>query len=87
MQRKERYQIINNTNPELHSIKTHNFIFRLHDLKVFATATEDMDALTFRTPKLLRRFTSSQGKEKQPIIEVDFAAMLAGIRNIFMNSS
>jgi flap endonuclease-1 len=46
--------------------------------KVFATATEDMDALTFRTPKLLRRFTSSQGKEKQPIIEVDFALMLEG---------
>ena len=46
--------------------------------QVFATATEDMDALTFRTPKLLRRFTSSQGKEKQPIIEVDFALMLAG---------
>ena len=41
-----------------------------------------MDALTFRTPKLLRRFTSSQGKEKQPIIEVDFAAMLTGTRNI-----
>jgi hypothetical protein len=37
-----------------------------------------MDALTFRTPKLLRRFTSSQGKEKQPIIEVDFAVMLTG---------
>ena len=48
--------------------------------QVFATATEDMDALTFRTPKLLRRFTSSQGKEKQPIIEVDFALMLTGKR-------
>lgn len=45
---------------------------------MYATATEDMDALTFRTPKLLRRFTSSQGKEKQPIIEVDFAVMLTG---------
>ena len=87
LQRKERYRIIHNTKPKFHSIKTLNFIFRLYDLKVFATATEDMDALTFRTPKLLRRFTSSQGKEKQPIIEVDFAAMLAGIRNIFMNSS
>ena len=49
--------------------------------QVFATATEDMDALTFRTPKLLRRFTSSQGKEKQPIIEVDFALMLTGKRS------
>ena len=40
--------------------------------KVFATGTEDMDALTFRTPKLLRKLTYSQsGKEKQPIIEID----------------
>mmetsp|Transcript_34476 Transcript_34476/g.32847 ORF Transcript_34476/g.32847 Transcript_34476/m.32847 type:complete len:592 (-) Transcript_34476:37-1812(-) len=46
--------------------------------KVYATATEDMDALTFRTPKLLRKFTSSQGKDKQPIIEVDFSLMLEG---------
>ena len=31
-----------------------------------------MDALTFRTPKLLRKLTYSQsGKEKQPIIEID----------------
>jgi hypothetical protein len=28
--------------------------------KVYATATEDMDALTFRTPKLLRKLTFSQ---------------------------
>lgn len=46
---------------------------------MYATATEDMDALTFRTPKLLRKFTSSQGKEKQPIIEVDFNLMLEGL--------
>ena len=38
--------------------------------QVYATATEDMDALTFSTPKLLRKFTSSQGKDKQPIVEV-----------------
>lgn len=39
--------------------------------KVYATATEDMDALTFRTPKLLRRLTFSQSsKDKQPILEV-----------------
>jgi len=47
--------------------------------KVYATATEDMDALTFRTPKLLRNFTSSQGKDKRPIIEVDYALMLEGL--------
>ena len=48
-------------------------------LQVYATATEDMDALTFRTPKLLRKFTSSQGKDKQPIIEVDYEKMLEGL--------
>ena len=47
--------------------------------QVYATATEDMDALTFRTPKLLRKFTSSQGKDKQPIIEVDYEKMLEGL--------
>jgi flap endonuclease-1 len=49
--------------------------------KVYATATEDMDALTFRTPKLVRKMTFSQmkGKDKQPILEVDFAVMLAGL--------
>ena len=40
---------------------------------VWATATEDMDALTFRTPKLVRKLTFSQSsKDKsQPIIEID----------------
>jgi flap endonuclease-1 len=47
--------------------------------KVYATATEDMDALTFRTPKLLRRFTFSQGKEKQAILEIDCEVMLVGL--------
>jgi flap endonuclease-1 len=28
--------------------------------RVYATATEDMDALTFKTPKLLRKLTFSQ---------------------------
>ena len=59
-------------------ILSSNNFGRYNKLQVYATATEDMDALTFRTPKLLRRFTSSQGKEKQPIIEVDFAVMLEG---------
>jgi flap endonuclease-1 len=49
--------------------------------KVYATATEDMDALTFRTPKLVRKLTFSQmkGKEKQMIMEIDFDTMLAGL--------
>lgn len=48
--------------------------------KVFATATEDMDALTFRTPKLLRKLTFSQDKDKkQPILEIDFEAVLSGM--------
>ena len=49
--------------------------------KVFATATEDMDALTFRTPKLIRKLTFSQvkGKQKQAIIEIDFQAVLSGL--------
>lgn len=49
--------------------------------KVFATATEDMDALTFRTPKLLRKLTFSQqsGKDKQPILEIDFEAVIRGL--------
>jgi flap endonuclease-1 len=45
---------------------------------VYATATEDMDALTFRTPKLLRKMTFSSG-QKQPIIEIDIAAVLSGL--------
>eukprot|EP00981_Chlorochromonas_danica_P000556 scaffold125_cov156-Ochromonas_danica.AAC.5 len=48
--------------------------------KVYATATEDMDALTFQSPKLLRKLTFSQSsKEKQPILEIDFSVVLAGL--------
>ena len=51
--------------------------------KVYATATEDMDALTFRTPKLVRRLTFSQGggsKDKQqPILELDLETVLQGL--------
>lgn len=48
--------------------------------KVYATATEDMDALTFRTPKLVRRLTLSQStKDKNPILEIDFEVMLRGL--------
>jgi flap endonuclease-1 len=50
--------------------------------KVYATATEDMDALTFRTPKLLRKMTfAASGKnQKHTVVEIDFAAMLAGMQ-------
>jgi flap endonuclease-1 len=49
--------------------------------KVYATATEDMDALTFKTPKLVRKMTFSQakGKDKQPILEIDHALVLRGL--------
>ncbi|EGR32852.1 hypothetical protein IMG5_068750 [Ichthyophthirius multifiliis] len=40
--------------------------------KVFATVTEDMDALTFGTPTLLRGLNS----KKEPIIEIDYNLML-----------
>lgn len=41
---------------------------------VYGTATEDMDALTFQTPKLLRRMTFSGSN--QPILEVDYQKLL-----------
>ncbi len=48
---------------------------------VWATATEDMDALTFRTPKLVRKLTYSQSsKDKtQPIVEIDCEKVLSGM--------
>ena len=50
--------------------------------KVFATATEDMDALTFRTPKLLRKMTfAATGKaQKQTVVEIDLEKVLQGLR-------
>lgn len=47
--------------------------------KVYATATEDMDALTFKTPKLLRKLTFSQGGKVQPIVEIDFELAISGL--------
>lgn len=41
---------------------------------MYGTATEDMDALTFQTPKLLRRMTFSGSA--QPILEVDYMKLL-----------
>ena len=46
--------------------------------KVYATATEDMDALTFNTPILLRKLTFSTG-QKQPIIEININLVLKGL--------
>jgi flap endonuclease-1 len=49
---------------------------------VWATGTEDMDALTFRTPILIRKLTYSQSsKDKtQPIIEIDVEKVLIGMK-------
>ena len=51
--------------------------------KVYATATEDMDALTFKTPKLLRKMNF---KEKQPIIEIDITKVIQLFRVMQINS-
>lgn len=45
---------------------------------VYGVATEDMDALTFGTPRLLRHLTSPASR-KEPIIEIDLASVLAGL--------
>ena len=45
---------------------------------VYGVATEDMDALTFGTPRLLRHLTSPASR-KEPIIEIDLATVLAGL--------
>lgn len=46
--------------------------------KVFATATEDMDALTFGCNILLRRLTVSEAR-KLPVQEIHFDKVLAGL--------
>ncbi|XP_018335737.1 flap endonuclease 1 [Agrilus planipennis] len=46
--------------------------------KVFATATEDMDALTFGSKVLLRRLTFSEAK-KMPIQEIQLDKVLEGL--------
>ena len=45
---------------------------------VWAAATEDMDALTFGSARLLRHLTASE-QRKLPIVEVDLAVALAGL--------
>lgn len=44
--------------------------------KCWATGTEDMDALTFGTPRLLRHLTVSEAK-KQPILEIHLERVCA----------
>lgn len=46
--------------------------------KVFAAATEDMDALTFGANILLRRLTFSEAR-KMPVQEIHFDKVLAGL--------
>jgi len=46
--------------------------------KCWATGTEDMDALTFGTPRLLRHLTVSEAK-KQPIMEINLDKVLEGM--------
>lgn len=50
--------------------------------KVYGTATEDMDALTFRTPKLIRKmFSQSTNKDKNsPVVEIDVEKLLVGMK-------
>lgn len=45
---------------------------------VYATGTEDMDALTFATPYLLKKLTFSAGQQ-QPIQQVNHAKILEGL--------
>ncbi len=45
---------------------------------VYASATEDMDALTFGTPRLLRHLTSPASK-KEPVLEITLSEVLSGM--------
>lgn len=47
--------------------------------KVWATGTEDMDALCFQTPKLLRKLTFGGSSSKQPVMEVDYERAIRGL--------
>ena len=46
---------------------------------VFASASEDMDTLTFGTPKLLRKFTAPESK-KIPVMEINLERALEGLK-------
>ena len=45
---------------------------------VWAIATEDMDALTFGTPRLLRHMTYAESR-KMPIVEIELEEVLKGL--------
>lgn len=46
---------------------------------VYGVATEDMDALTFGSPKLLRHLTFSANR-KEPILEIDLQTVLSELK-------
>ena len=46
---------------------------------VWATATEDMDALTFGSPRLLRHMTYAEAR-KMPIVEIELDAVLRELK-------
>lgn len=48
-------------------------------MQVYAIATEDMDALTFATPRLIRRLCAAQSA-KLPIEEYDYEKVLEGLK-------
>ena len=45
--------------------------------KVFAAGSDDMDTLTFGTPKLVRRLNVSESR-KMPLLEIDLGQVLDG---------
>lgn len=46
---------------------------------MYGTATEDMDALTFGTPRLIRHMMQS-AQRKEPIVEYDLAVALSELK-------
>jgi XPG I-region len=46
---------------------------------VYGVATDDMDALTFGTPKLIRHLLAPGGANKLTIDEFDFRSVLEGM--------
>lgn len=48
-------------------------------MQVYAIATEDMDALTFATPRLIRRLCAAQSA-KLPIEEYEYDKVLEGLK-------
>lgn len=48
-------------------------------MQVYAIATEDMDALTFATPRLIRNLCAAQAA-KLPITEYEYDKVLEGLK-------